>query len=217
MNALYNCQKECSCTEINHPTQLIVLTGGPGAGKTAVLEFVRKIFCEHIAILPEAASILFGGGFWRLDSVSAKKAAQTAIYQVQNQMQKLVLGEDKWTLGLCDRGTLDSLAYWPGSETEFFQNLNTSLESEYAKFRAVIQLHSPSIAVGYNHQNPIRTESAEQAAAIDQRIHEVWKNHPHYHLVDSTYNFSEKVNRTTHLIQQYISDCCKNHLEKISN
>ena len=40
----------------------MVLTGGPGAGKTAVLEVVRRTFCEHVTVLPEAASILFMGG-----------------------------------------------------------------------------------------------------------------------------------------------------------
>ena len=36
----------CGCTE-THPPRRIVLTGGPGAGKTAVLEMMRKTLCEH--------------------------------------------------------------------------------------------------------------------------------------------------------------------------
>ncbi len=211
----YSCQRPCACTEINHPTQLIVLTGGPGAGKTATLEFMRKVLCEHIAILPEAASILFGGGFWRLDTVSAHKAEQRAIYHVQNQLQNLVQGEEKWTLGLCDRGTLDSLAFWPGPAEEFFQAIYSTREKEYAKFRAVIHLHSPSEKMGYNHQNPIRIESAEEAARIDEKIHLVWKEHPDYHLIDNALNFSEKVAKTSSLIQSYISSCCKQHLETV--
>lgn len=112
-----SCERPCSCKKVSHDTQLVVLTGGPGAGKTAVLEFVRKALCEHIVILPEAASVLFGGGFWRLESDSAKRAAQRAIYHVQDEMQNLVLHEKRWSLGLCDRGTLDGLAYWPGTES----------------------------------------------------------------------------------------------------
>ncbi len=212
----YSCEQKCSCVEINHPTRLIVLTGGPGAGKTAVLEYIRKVLCEHVAILPEAASILFGGGFWRLDSISAIKAEQTAIYHVQNQMQNLVIGEQKWTLGLCDRGTLDGLAFWPDSEAKFYKTIHSSQEKEYEKFLAVIHLHSPDVIMGYNHQNPIRTESAEQAARIDQKIHEVWKHHPDYHVIDNTNNFSDKIRKTNDLIQKYIKKCCKHHVEKIS-
>jgi hypothetical protein len=193
------------------------LTGGPGAGKTAVLEFVRKTLCEHIAILPEAASILFGGGFWRLESKSGKQAAQRAIYQVQQEMENLVIGEKKWSMGLCDRGTLDGLAYWPGSETDFFSELNTNRESEFKKYKAVIHLRSPSLEKGYNYQNPIRVESAELASEIDQRIHEAWKQHPKYFLVNSTSDFATKLQIATNQIQTFIPDCCKSHLEKVSN
>ncbi len=54
----------CAC-ESPHQGKRIALTGGPGAGKTAVLELLRKYFCKHVRVLPEAASILFGGGFPR--------------------------------------------------------------------------------------------------------------------------------------------------------
>jgi broad-specificity NMP kinase len=38
----------------------MVLTGGPGAGKTAVLELLRHSLCDDVAILSEAAGIIFG-------------------------------------------------------------------------------------------------------------------------------------------------------------
>lgn len=210
-----NCERPCVCKVKNHDAHLVVLTGGPGAGKTAVLELVRKVLCEHVAILPEAASILFGGGFWRLDSPTGKMAAQRAIFHVQNEMQQLVLDEKKWSMGLCDRGTLDGLAYWPGKESEYFATLNTSLEREFQKYTAVIHLRSPSIAKGYNYQNPIRVESAELAAKIDQKIHEVWKGHPSYSQIESMDNFIDKVHRAADRIQSYVPECCREHLEEI--
>jgi nucleoside-triphosphatase THEP1 len=42
----------------------VVLTGGPGGGKTAVLELVQRTLCEHVKVLPEAAGMVFRGGFW---------------------------------------------------------------------------------------------------------------------------------------------------------
>jgi hypothetical protein len=215
MKHSYSCEQKCICREISHPTHLIVLTGGPGAGKTAILEYVRKILCEHVAILPEAATILFGGGFWRLDSESARRAEQKAIYHVQNEIQNLVIGEDKWTLGLCDRGTLDSLAFWPSSEDDFFKAIDSSREKEYSKFKAVLHLQSPSAKLGYNHENPVRIETPEQAAMIDQKIHEVWKHHPNYYLIDSAENFLDKLNHTKELIVKFISGCCKDHLRHL--
>ncbi len=49
----------CECASA-HATRRIVLTGGPGAGKTALLELIRQSFCEHVTVLPEAASVIFG-------------------------------------------------------------------------------------------------------------------------------------------------------------
>lgn len=210
-----NCERPCSCKVKAHDTQLVVLTGGPGAGKTAVLELVRKVLCEHVAILPEAASILFGGGFWRLESSTGRMAAQRAIFHVQDEMQRLVLDEKKWSMGLCDRGTLDGLAYWPGNESEYFETIDTTLERELQKYKAVIHLRSPSLARGYNYQNPIRTESAEVAAQIDQKIHEVWKGHPNYSQIESADDFIEKVQRAASRIQSYVPECCREHLEKV--
>lgn len=46
--------KACPCKE-PHERRRVVLTGGPGAGKTAVLELIRRSFCEHVKVLPEAA------------------------------------------------------------------------------------------------------------------------------------------------------------------
>lgn len=190
---------------------LIVITGGPGAGKTAVLEYIRLTLCEHVVIFPEAASILFGGGFWRLPSTPARKAAQRAIYFVQNEMQNLVQGEKKWNMGLCDRGTLDGLAYWPGRERDYFTSLETTKIKEYAKYKAVLHLSSPSLAQGYNYQNPVRNESPELAAEIDEKIHKVWRDHPGYFRILNHDQFSKKLEIASSKIKSLIPPCRLDH------
>jgi len=189
--------------------EFIVLTGGPGAGKTAVIEFLRKMVCPHVALLPESASILFSGGFWRLDSDSATKATQRAIYRVQDEMQNLATGEHRWAVAICDRGTLDGAAYWPGNIKDFFKDLGTDREKEYRKYKAIIHMQSPTLEKGYNHQNPYRIESAELALKIDRKIHEVWKDHPGYSLIESTDGFLEKVNTAVLKIESFLPECCK--------
>ena len=54
---------QCPCSKARHTPKLVVLTGG---GKTAILELARKYFCRHIVFLPEAAGIVFCGGFPRI-------------------------------------------------------------------------------------------------------------------------------------------------------
>lgn len=101
----------CECAAA-HERRRVVLTGGPGAGKTAVLELVRQSFCEHVKVLPEAAGVVFGGGFPREDDAECKRAAQRAIFHVQRELENAGDSHNP-TIVLCDRGTLDGLAYWP--------------------------------------------------------------------------------------------------------
>ena len=63
---------------------------------------------------------------------------------------------------LCDRGTVDGLAYWPGPES-FWDHVATTLEQQLARYDAVIHLRTPSAANGYNQSNPLRTEGAAEA------------------------------------------------------
>lgn len=203
-----SCEKKCHCNEVHSGTRFIVLTGGPGAGKTAVLEIIRKQLCEHVVILPESASIVFGGGFWRLQSRTAVEAAQRAIVHVQQEMERLVVDEGLWALGLCDRGILDALAYWPGAEADFWRAAGTTLAAEYARYHSVIHLRTPNEDFGYNHANPLRTESAAQAKKIDERIHEIWSNHPHYHMVESTQDFLTKAQNAIAHILTDLPSCC---------
>lgn len=101
------------------PPRLVVLTGGP-AGKTVVLEVARRELCRHVVVLPEAASILWRGGFPRHATRPGKTAAQRAIVRLQLETQRMAIEKDHAARIVCDRGTLDGLAYWPGTEREYF-------------------------------------------------------------------------------------------------
>lgn len=201
----------CECSHANHQPRLVVLTGGPGAGKTAVLELAKKNFCEHIAVLPEAASIVFGGGFWRKESVPAKKAAQRAIFRIQRELEQLVEDEKRSAIALCDRGTLDGLAYWPASEEQFWQELGTTRERELSRYHAVIHLRTPALDQGYNQSNPVRIESAKEAAEIDARIVHAWDGHPRRFFVESSDQFLKKVEYAIELIRVELPECCRSH------
>lgn len=189
-------------------TNFVVLTGGPGAGKTAVLEMAKKRLNRNGVVLPEAASLIFNGGFWRLPSVSARMSAQRAIYHVQTELENLVREEQSWTFALCDRGTLDGLAYWPGDEASFWRNTGTTLTTELAKYSAVIHMRTPDGNGGYNYQNTLRTETPEQAHAIDVHIERIWSRHPQYFQVPNFANFIDKAAAALERIQGLAPGCC---------
>lgn len=186
----------------------MVLTGGPGAGKTAVLEVVRRRFCQHLVVLPEAATIIFGGGFPRRPSIEARRRAQIAIFHVQDQMERLEVAERDAALVLCDRGVVDGLAYWPGEPDEYWREVRTTPAEVMARYEAVIHLRTPDAKNGYDHTNPIRIESAEEAMRIDRRIAEVWASHPRRYVVESSVDFVEKLERTLEIISALAPACC---------
>ena len=151
--------------------------------------------------MPEAASILFGGGFPRLASREGQEAAQRAIYHVQLELEALAEGE----LVLCDRGTLDGLAYWPGASEEFLRQLGTTRQRELGRYDVVIHLRVPSPKNGFNHQNRLRIESADQARAIDRRIVAAWRGHRRRYFVDSSSDFAEKVRRALAILERELA------------
>lgn len=200
----------CRCDRSFHNVKLVAVTGGPGAGKTAVLEMAARSFCEHVAILPEAATIVFGGGFPRHDITPGVKAAQRAIFHVQRELETLVVEERRVAVTLCDRGTVDGLAYWPEDPATFWHQVDSSLDAELARYTAVIHLRTPSADQGYRRDR-IRTESAECANQIDDRIAAVWTNHAHRHQIDSGIEFSAKAEQALRAIRDQLPNCCRTH------
>lgn len=200
----------CECGE-PHERRRVVLTGGPGAGKTAVLELIRQSFCEHVKVLPEAASIVFGGGFPREDDLDCKRAAQRAIFFVQRELE-ITADVHNPTIVLCDRGTLDGLAYWPGPMEDFWSAAKTTLAEQLARYDAVIHLRTPALELGYNHQNRLRTESATVAAEIDERIFRAWETHPRRFVVESAAEFLDKAAKTIEILRSEMPECCRRHV-----
>ena len=193
----------------SHDLRFVVLTGGPGAGKTAVLETIRHNFCEHVIVLPESASIIFGGGFPRKTTASGLRSAQRAIFRVQRELERMAEDERAGAIVLCDRGTLDGLAYWPDDDDSFFAENETTREAEMRRYSMVIHLRTPAAANGYDHRNPLRIESATEAAAIDERILRVWEGHPRRAMVASEIDFLDKVARAIALVREELPTCCR--------
>lgn len=204
--------RSCDCTEM-HERRRIVLTGGPGAGKTAVLELIRQSFCEHVRMLPEAAGIVFGGGFARNGNPEWRRAAQRAIFYVERELETAADTENKAVV-LCDRGTVDGAAYWPGPG-DLWSSVGATLAEQMERYHAVIHLRTPTLESGYNRINPLRIESAADAAAIDDRIAQLWKEHPKRFVVEASKNFLDKATRVLEILKGEMPECCRHHMSPL--
>lgn len=202
--------RSCECRE-THERRRIVLTGGPGAGKTAVLELCRQYFCSHVMVLPESAGIVFGGGFPRGDAVELRRAGQRAIFYVQRELEATAEATNAAVV-LCDRGTVDGAAYWPGPD-ELWPAVGTTHDEQLARYHAVIHLRTPLADGGYNHRNPLRIETALEAATIDARIAEHWMGHPRRFVVEASSSFLAKVQQALALIHAELPECCARGVE----
>ena len=206
MNEIRNpSRRPCACSAVHVPRR-VVLTGGPGAGKTAVLELCKRLFCRHVVILPESASLLFAGGFPRGGGLLERAATQRAIFHVQRELEAVADAQDGEAVILCDRGTVDGAAYWPGPDS-LFASVGSTHAAELARYAAVIHLRTPDPR-DYRRDNPVRIESAEQAAAIDEAIALAWQDHPGYAVVESQPSFLVKAEAALALVRAQVPPCC---------
>jgi hypothetical protein len=165
----------------------------------------RRHFRKHVVVLPEAATIIFGGGFPRETSHGARRAAQRAIFHVESELEAMAVEEGNASVVLCDRGTVDGAAYWPDAPDTFWSALGTTREREFARYATVIHLHPPSATGGYDHTNAMRRESAEEAASIDERIEAAWAGHPRRLFVDHETDFLVKAAHALALVETEVA------------
>ena len=101
------------------------------------------------------------------------------------------------------------MAYWPGPG-DFWSSVGTTLDEQLRRYDAVIHLRTP-MPQSYNHANPLRIESAAQAAAVDERILRAWERHPRRYVVEATPDFLTKAARALAILQDESPECCRQH------
>lgn len=173
----------------------VVLTGGPGGGKTTAADLYRREIGDDVVVVPEAATLLYMGGFPRVGEPEVRKATQRAIYYVQKNLEDAQAAHYQSRVLLCDRGTIDSAAYWPGQPEEFFTQLGTSIEAELNRYDAVIFFETAAVGgISIEGGNPARVETVQQALDIDKRLKSLWSKHKHFVFVPHEKSFIKKIN-----------------------
>ncbi|MCI7535557.1 AAA family ATPase [Candidatus Avelusimicrobium faecicola] len=182
----------------------IALTGGPNSGKTTALSVLKETFGPRVELVKEAATMIFSGGFPRKDgSPEHVRTAQRIIFFATRQMESLAEESSDAELIVCDRGTVDAAVYWPEGVEDFFKHMGTTLDAELARYDAVLHLSPPTNPAFYQSTH-VRTESLDEAFAIDRKILKIWENHPNRLVVDGKEHFIEKAEIIKNFVEKLI-------------
>jgi hypothetical protein len=173
----------------------IVLTGGPGGGKTTAADLFRREIGEEVVVVPETATMLFSGGFPRVGEPEARAATQRAIYHAQVSLEDVQRARYPDRVLLCDRGTIDGAAFWPEEEPMgFFEAMETTLEEQLARYDAVLFFESAAVGdISIEGGNPTRTEDNAEARELDIRLRDLWSGHPAFYFIPHSSSFFAKL------------------------
>jgi nicotinamide riboside kinase len=191
----------------------IAITGGPSGGKTTLIDNLQRNLGQQVASVPEAASILYRGGFPRRQGTRLQKHVQKAIYFIQFELESIFEEENPDKLIICDRGSIDGLAYWPESTESFFQILGTDLKKEYSRYDWVLHLDTAP-RDNYDVHNPIRIESFTEAIDVNNRILQAWSGHPQRIIVKNQQDFFSKMGLCLNIVTLILQNKTYNEIIK---
>jgi len=173
---------------------------------------LQKALPRKLALAPEAASLLYKGGFPRRGSNLCQKYAQRSIYLVQRELENYLLEETQLPVLVCDRGSLDGLAYWPVGLGDFFESLGTSRAVELSRYAWVIHLDTAD-AIYFSTENPVRIESQKEAMELNEKIKRAWDGHPQRIIIKNSEDFIEKISKAKRAVEMILAGKTLNEIQ----
>lgn len=175
----------------------IVLTGGPGAGKSVIS---KRLAIDHPSLfirVPEAATQVYHDLQTRWDKLDlpGRRDVQRAIFHLQVRQENELANSFPHHLLLLDRGTIDGAAYWPDGPADYWQDLGTDHACELARYDAVIWLQTSAVLGIYDGDasNACRFEDPLAAIASGNLLERLWAEHPHFLKIPADPDFEVKV------------------------
>ncbi|KAA0206851.1 hypothetical protein EDM68_00795 [Candidatus Uhrbacteria bacterium] len=179
------------------PMPRVVLTGGPGSGKSTMIEAFRRDpnIGPRVAFVPEAASIVIAQVGIRPPDRAVDRVGHARFQRRLAEAQMIFedgATDQAFTDGkkavILDRGLLDNAAYFKDGVSDFERCTRLDVATLARRYRAVIKLNVPPREVyeRIRGNNPARSESYDEALALDRRIEACWKPYASvYHCPES--------------------------------
>ncbi len=213
VNELLSMRDEERETEISK----IVITGGPCAGKSTAMSWVQNAFTQMgytVLFVSETATELISGGVapWTCGSnVEYQKCQLKLQIEKENIFEQAArtMSVDK-VLIVCDRGTLDNKAYMDDIEfaeaIQFIGSNEVALRDNYDAVFHLVTAAKGAEEFYTTANNSARTETAEEAAALDDKLISAWTGHPHLRVIDNTSAFEDKMKKLVSEIASFLGE-----------
>ncbi len=178
-------------------TKRIVLTGGPGAGKTVISAHLAAEQCNRMVLVPESATAVYAALQTRWDRLDTegRRAAQRMIYHNQLEQESRLAAAHPGKALLLDRGTIDGAAYWPEGPAAYWQDLGSTHADELNRYDAVIWLQTAAAIQIYDGSgsNACRFEDGPAAVQSGEVLKSLWGGHRRFLTVDAYPNLEDKI------------------------
>ncbi len=219
----------------------IVLTGGPGGGKTTALSRIPEYFTKlgwRVIVVSETATDFFSAGFtpddfkgdedtWRalegnimLSQINKEKTMKSLA------LASLLSKEAKKVLIVCDRGLLDNQAYM--TEEDFWGLMKQMPECNGYEATYDAVFHIVTAADGAEEfytkkgednngkEKVVRDEDLEDARALDLRLQKAWSWHPHYRITrnEAGITFKQKIDKVLTQIAEFLGEPVPYEIER---
>jgi predicted ATPase len=182
----------------------IVLTGGPGAGKTVISRRLVEMHPDRFVLVPEAATQVYDQLQTRWDrlSIEGRCEVQRRIYRLQIEQEERIAREHPDRVLLLDRVSVDGSAYWPRGPEDYWRDLGTTLEVELARYDLVIWLETTAALGLYDgdQSNPVRFEDSQAAIETGRLLLKAWSGHPNLRCVEAFTDVNDKIARVEEML-----------------
>ena len=186
----------------------IAITGGPCAGKSTALTWIRDEYEKrgwNVYIVGEiATSVAIGNASPHEFKDPAAGQAAMFFKQVADEEFYETVALDNAEPGdkiliVCDRGAVDAFAFLdPVQQHEFTEKVGISRRKMMERYDAVFHLVSAAIGAGEYYtraNNEARIETLEEAAVRDRLTIKAWTGHAHLRIIDNSTDFHGKMMR----------------------
>ena len=119
---------------------------------------------------------------------------------------------------VCDRAAMDNCAYM--TEQEFgwvLKQMQTNKVAMRDQYNAVFHLVTAAKGAEKYYtleNNQARTETVEEAAALDDKLISAWTGHPHFRIIDNSTGFEEKMLRLIREITAFLGEPAPMEIER---